>query len=113
MLVINRTLVSYFNTVFIAALFVYVSAQYAYTPRVFFTKFFNLLSVDVPQMKDAFVKKNCSTCPGVYYPVCGTDNQTYLNECKLHCLNKRMNKKKPVEMVRTGPCFVFPELNAE
>lgn len=35
---------------------------------------------------------NCANCPLVYFPVCATDNNTYLNECLMLCIGKGLKK---------------------
>ncbi|XP_030306072.1 serine protease inhibitor Kazal-type 2 [Calypte anna] len=41
-------------------------------------------------------------CPRDYNPVCGTDGETYSNECVL-CLSNRENKKD-VQIFKRGRC---------
>ncbi|XP_059674230.1 serine protease inhibitor Kazal-type 2 [Gavia stellata] len=41
-------------------------------------------------------------CPRDYNPVCGTDGETYSNECVL-CLSNSENKKD-VQIFKMGPC---------
>ncbi|XP_045763693.1 serine protease inhibitor dipetalogastin-like [Maniola jurtina] len=46
-------------------------------------------------------------CTGQYLPVCGTDCQTYTNECELRCANNRRPKSDPaISMFHSGPCQV-------
>ncbi|XP_011499566.1 PREDICTED: turripeptide OL11-like [Ceratosolen solmsi marchali] len=40
--------------------------------------------------------------PGIYYPVCGSDNKTYGNKFMLKCENKCYSKK--LKIVHDGKC---------
>ncbi|XP_076993465.1 serine protease inhibitor Kazal-type 1 [Tamandua tetradactyla] len=41
-------------------------------------------------------------CPKIYKPVCGTDGNTYPNECQL-CLENK-NRQTSVRILKSGPC---------
>nr|XP_034826061.1 extracellular protease inhibitor 10-like [Maniola hyperantus] len=47
----------------------------------------------------------CGQCPRVYAPVCGTDHKTYVNACKLNCVNSQRSKQNWVYMERYGMCL--------
>lgn len=40
-------------------------------------------------------------CPRVYIPVCATDNDTYVNECVTHCMDKGLKK------TYMGSCILY------
>ncbi|CAG9788888.1 unnamed protein product [Diatraea saccharalis] len=51
--------------------------------------------------------KNCNALPPCvcaknYRPVCGSDGNTYSNECMMNCAS--YNTKSNIEMSKTGPC---------
>ncbi|XP_016074573.1 PREDICTED: serine protease inhibitor Kazal-type 1 [Miniopterus natalensis] len=56
---------------------------------------------DVPGTK-AVCNSSVNGCTKIYKPVCGTDGQTYSNECILCMENK--NRKTPVLIKKQGPC---------
>ncbi|KYO35020.1 serine protease inhibitor Kazal-type 4 [Alligator mississippiensis] len=41
-------------------------------------------------------------CPLVYRPLCGTDGNTYDNECLL-CITRTKNKQN-IQILKDGPC---------
>jgi len=47
-------------------------------------------------------KRCVAYCPPYESPVCGTDNVTYQNECKLHKMNCKMGKK--VKVAKRSKC---------
>ncbi|XP_059056259.1 serine protease inhibitor dipetalogastin-like [Achroia grisella] len=76
--------------------------------REYFREFVNPFSVDIISLDKIPVIKNCSTCPRVYFPICGDDNKTYTNECRLNCVNKfYTNRTREVKKVRSGPLSTF------
>jgi hypothetical protein len=40
-----------------------------------------------------FNRMRCGGCLRIYFPVCGTDNVTYTNECRFRCYNRRKKVK--------------------
>lgn len=80
------------------------------TTHTYFFTFFNQKSYDVPSLDAIPATYKCKGCPRVYYPVCGDDNVTYINECRMNCANENKKKNPKVKFVRTGPCEVFPDL---
>lgn len=45
---------------------------------------------------------NCDKCPDIYYPVCGTNDVTYKNECILEC-----SAQPNVYIKRYGICLYY------
>lgn len=47
---------------------------------------------------------NCPTiCPGVYAPVCGSDDRTYSNNCELDIANCK-DKQRDIKVLKQGEC---------
>ncbi|XP_008580919.1 PREDICTED: pancreatic secretory trypsin inhibitor [Galeopterus variegatus] len=66
-----------------------------------------LLSLSGNTGADSLGKKaNCNNefnkCTKIYNPVCGTDGNTYSNECMLCLENKK--RQIPVLIQKSGPC---------
>ncbi|XP_036280822.1 serine protease inhibitor Kazal-type 1 [Pipistrellus kuhlii] len=74
---------------------------------IFFLSALALLSLsgnakaDVPGTK-AVCNSNVNGCTRIYNPICGTDGQTYSNECELCMENKK--REVPVLIKKHGPC---------
>lgn len=75
-----------------------------------FFNFSNPYSVDIPSLDAIPATPQCLGCPRVYYPICADDNMTYVNECRMNCVNENRQKNPKAKFVRTGPCEVFPDL---
>lgn len=52
---------------------------------------------------------NCTFCPRIYIPVCGSDGRSYTNVCKMSCMNRRKSKKKRVKVAYMGICAVYAD----
>ncbi|XP_046699160.1 serine peptidase inhibitor, Kazal type 4 [Silurus meridionalis] len=67
-----------------------------------------LLATGSQGSSEAFRKPECSemaeimACPLNFSPVCGTDGNTYANECGL-CV-QRLNTKADIQIARDGGC---------
>jgi hypothetical protein len=48
-------------------------------------------------------RKNECNCRFVVMPVCGTDNQTYVNMCSLKCMEKTNDKIKLQSLGKCSP----------
>lgn len=51
--------------------------------------------------EDEEIEKSC-ICPMDYSPLCGSDGQTYGNECSFNC--EKLSAKIPLEIVHVGEC---------
>ncbi|KAI5644650.1 kazal-type serine protease inhibitor domain-containing protein [Phthorimaea operculella] len=51
----------------------------------------------------------CFNCPRVYVPICGSDNRTYMNYCRMACLNTYYAPEsgKRISMQFEGPCTMI------
>lgn len=52
-------------------------------------------------------------CPRVYIPVCGSNNESYTNICKMNCLNERLGYDKahiPVKLKHMGVCDTYLDI---
>ncbi|XP_037657946.1 serine protease inhibitor Kazal-type 1 [Choloepus didactylus] len=54
------------------------------------------------QGREAQCTKKVTGCPRIYMPVCGTDGNTYANECILCLENEK--RQIPVRVLNSGPC---------
>ncbi|NXU08789.1 ICHY inhibitor, partial [Pardalotus punctatus] len=45
---------------------------------------------------------NVQACPLMYLPICGTDRNTYANECQL-CVEK-MKTRQDIRILKDGEC---------
>lgn len=54
--------------------------------------------------------ENCQ-CPRIYLPVCGSNNQSYTNVCKMNCLNTKLQLVGPkkIKVFYTGVCTSYFE----
>ncbi|NP_001421658.1 serine protease inhibitor Kazal-type 1 [Equus asinus] len=52
--------------------------------------------------REAKCNNNAGGCTKIYNPVCGTDGNTYPNECMLCVENQK--RQMPVLIQRSGPC---------
>ncbi|XP_027627469.1 serine protease inhibitor Kazal-type 1 [Tupaia chinensis] len=52
--------------------------------------------------KKAHCNGEVNGCPRIYNPVCGTDGNTYANECILCVENQK--RQIPVLIQKSGPC---------
>ncbi|XP_004384982.1 serine protease inhibitor Kazal-type 1 [Trichechus manatus latirostris] len=52
--------------------------------------------------REAVCPSDVNGCPRIYNPVCGTDGNTYSNECMLCFENKK--RQIQVRVLKSGPC---------
>lgn len=69
-----------------------------------FQEFYTEKSFDIKALNEFFATRRCNSCPRVYIPVCGDDDQTYTSECALRCSNHEKKKNPPVQITRRGMC---------
>lgn len=48
--------------------------------------------------------RNCTLCPRVYIPVCGTDGRSYTNVCRLRCMNRKKPYYRRIRLAYVGIC---------
>ncbi|XP_050532357.1 agrin-like [Daktulosphaira vitifoliae] len=63
------------------------------------------------KLKNGVTSCECSLCSEHYEPVCGSDSNTYSNECKLKYHNCR--KKKAIHVIHKGACSDCSQMNCE
>ncbi|CAG4983451.1 unnamed protein product [Colias eurytheme] len=65
---------------------------------------FIIIAIQVPHSLSTRIPRQSCICNKIYQPICGSDNQTYGNECLLKCANDESKEGNPIIGAYPGEC---------